>query len=40
MSIAPKLQQYLDEAKADYELIEHEPTKIVAGNRSQLPGAT
>jgi Ala-tRNA(Pro) deacylase len=27
MSIAPKLQQYLDEAKADYELIEHEPTK-------------
>ena len=27
MSIAPKLQQFLDEAKADYELIEHEPTK-------------
>lgn len=27
MSVAPKLQQYLHEAKADYELIEHEPTK-------------
>ena len=27
MSIAPKLQQFLDEAKADYELVEHEPTK-------------
>jgi Ala-tRNA(Pro) deacylase len=27
MSIAPKLQQFLDEAKADYELVEHAPTK-------------
>lgn len=27
MSIAPKLQQYLDEAQADYDLVEHQPTK-------------
>ncbi len=27
MSIAPKLQQYLDEAHADYDLVEHQPTK-------------
>jgi Ala-tRNA(Pro) deacylase len=27
MSIAPKLQQYLDEAHVDYDLIEHQPTK-------------
>lgn len=27
MSIAPQLQQFLDETKADYDLIEHEPTK-------------
>ncbi|MCL6740444.1 YbaK/EbsC family protein [Sphingomonas sp. RB56-2] len=27
MSIAPKLQQFLDEANADYELVEHQPTK-------------
>jgi Ala-tRNA(Pro) deacylase len=27
MSIAPRLQQFLEEAKADYELVEHAPTK-------------
>lgn len=27
MSIAPKLQQYLDEVHADYDLVEHQPTK-------------
>lgn len=27
MSIAPKLQQFLDEAQADYELVVHKPTK-------------
>ena len=27
MSIAPKLRHYLDEANADYELIEHAPTR-------------
>lgn len=27
MSIAPKLQQFLDEAKADYDLVEHTQTK-------------
>jgi Ala-tRNA(Pro) deacylase len=27
MSIAPKLQQFLDEAQAEYELVEHSPTK-------------
>jgi Ala-tRNA(Pro) deacylase len=27
MSIAPKLQQFLDDSKAEYELVEHEPTK-------------
>lgn len=27
MSIAPKLQQYLDEVNADYDVIEHQPTK-------------
>ncbi len=27
MSIAPKLQQCLDEAHADYDLVEHQPTK-------------
>ena len=27
MSIAPQLKQHLDEAHADYELIEHAPTK-------------
>lgn len=26
MSIAPQLRQYLDEAKADYDIIEHKPT--------------
>lgn len=26
MTIAPKLRQYLDEANADYEIIEHRPT--------------
>ena len=27
MSIAPKLQQYLDKAHADYDLVEHQPTR-------------
>jgi Ala-tRNA(Pro) deacylase len=27
MSIAPKLQHYLDDVKADYDLVEHQPTK-------------
>lgn len=27
MSIAPKLRQYLDDQRADYEVIEHSPTK-------------
>ena len=27
MSIAPQLRQYLDEAKADYEIIDHQPTQ-------------
>ena len=27
MSIAPKLQQFLDRAGADYKLVEHRPTK-------------
>ena len=27
MSIAPKLQQFLNDANAEYELVEHEPTK-------------
>jgi len=27
MTIAPKLQQYLDEVQADYDLVEHQPTK-------------
>lgn len=27
MAIAPKLRQYLNEEHADYEVIEHEPTK-------------
>jgi Ala-tRNA(Pro) deacylase len=27
MSIAPKLQRYLDEVNADYDLVEHQPTK-------------
>jgi Ala-tRNA(Pro) deacylase len=27
MSIAPKLQQFLDAAKANYDLVEHVPTK-------------
>ncbi|WP_294120393.1 YbaK/EbsC family protein [Sphingomonas sp.] len=27
MSIAPKLQLFLDEAKADYDVVEHKPTK-------------
>jgi Ala-tRNA(Pro) deacylase len=27
MSIAPKLQHYLDEVQADYDVIEHQPTK-------------
>jgi Ala-tRNA(Pro) deacylase len=27
MSIAPRLQQYLDEVHADYDLVEHQPTK-------------
>ncbi len=26
MSIAPQLRQFLDEAKADYEVIDHRPT--------------
>lgn len=26
MSIAPRLRQYLDEQKAEYELVEHRPT--------------
>jgi Ala-tRNA(Pro) deacylase len=27
MSIAPQLRQYLDEAKADYDIIDHRPTQ-------------
>ena len=27
MSISPQLRQYLDESKADYDVIEHNPTK-------------
>lgn len=27
MSIAPKLQQFLDEAEAAYDVVEHKPTK-------------
>ena len=27
MSIAPKLQLFLDKAKADYDVVEHKPTK-------------
>lgn len=27
MSIAPRLQHYLDEIRADYDLVEHQPTK-------------
>jgi len=27
MTIAPKLRQYLDDVKADYDVIEHQPTK-------------
>ncbi|MCJ8158479.1 aminoacyl-tRNA deacylase [Sphingomonas sp. LaA6.9] len=27
MSIAPRLRQYLDDQRADYEVVEHKPTK-------------
>ena len=27
MSIAPQLRQYLDEAKADYDIVDHRPTQ-------------
>jgi Ala-tRNA(Pro) deacylase len=27
MSIAPQLRQYLDEARADYDVVEHKPTQ-------------
>jgi Ala-tRNA(Pro) deacylase len=27
MTIAPKLREYLDEVNADYDLVEHQPTK-------------
>lgn len=27
MSIAPQLRQYLDEAKADYDIVDHQPTQ-------------
>ena len=27
MSIAPQLRQYLDEAKADYDIVDHHPTQ-------------
>jgi Ala-tRNA(Pro) deacylase len=39
MSIAPKLQQFLEEANADYELVEHAPTKssLDTARRSDVP---
>ena len=32
MSIAPQLRQYLDEAKADYDIVEHPPTQSALDN--------
>jgi Ala-tRNA(Pro) deacylase len=39
MSIAPQLKQHLDEARADYELIEHAPTKnsLESASASDVP---
>ena len=39
MSIAPQLKQHLDEARADYELIEHAPTKssLESATASDVP---
>jgi len=39
MSIAPQLKQHLDEAHADYELIEHAPTKssLESATASSVP---
>lgn len=39
MSIAPQLKQHLDEAHADYELIEHTPTKssLESATASSVP---
>lgn len=39
MTIAPKLQQYLDEVNADYDLVEHQPTKssLETASASSVP---
>lgn len=39
MSIAPQLRQYLDEAKADYDVIEHRPTQssLASARSSEIP---
>lgn len=39
MSIAPKLRHYLDEIKAEYDLVEHQPTKssLETATASSIP---
>jgi Ala-tRNA(Pro) deacylase len=39
MTIAPKLRQYLDQVKADYDLVEHQPTKssLETASASSVP---
>lgn len=37
MTIAPKLHHYLDALEADYELIEHAPTRIGHAECPDLP---
>jgi len=39
MTIAPKLREYLDEVNADYDVIEHQPTKssLETASASQVP---
>ncbi len=39
MTIAPKLRQYLDEVKAEYDVVEHQPTKssLETASASSVP---
>ena len=39
MTIAPKLREYLDEVQADYDVIEHQPTKssLETASASSVP---
>ena len=39
MSISPQLRQYLDESKADYDVIEHSPTRsaMETARRCEIP---